>query len=204
MASTNTALQRRSTGERVPAELHDDITDHHLDQWRGTWRPFVSAAEAKHRRGKKVRATPPEDLHWEWDKKTEWSRSKLALQRFALTAEGELQGLMMLNLAKYSKLPNQVGRHVTYVEFLATAPWNRPDFVAESRYRGVGLALMRVAIEVSRSESFKGRVGLHSLPQACAFYRKVCGMTELGADTDYHGLVYFEMTESQADDFCEP
>ena len=201
METTLTSIQRRITGEPVQAELHDDIADKHLEQWRDTWAPFANtAASAQKKPGRSM----PEDLHWDWGKKTEWSRNLWALQRFALTSEGELQGLMLLNLAKYSKLPNRVGRHVAYIEFLATAPWNRPDFVDEPRYRGIGLAMVRAAIEVSRSEDFKGRVGLHSLPQAAAFYRNVCQMTEVGPDPNYDGLVYFEMTEAQADTFCAP
>lgn len=84
------------------------------------------------------------------------------------------------------------------------SPQPRSTSTGASGASGKSSALMRVAIEVSRSESFKGRVGLHSLPQACAFYRNVCKMSDLGADADYHGLVYFEMTEDQAKSFCEP
>jgi hypothetical protein len=48
---------------------------------------------------------------------------------------------------------------------------------------------------------FKGRIGLHSLPQANAFYANTCGMTDLGFDQDYEGLRYFEMTPGQAEAF---
>lgn len=203
MNHSKTALRRCFSGQPAEAELYDDITDEHLDLWRSQWVPFAHAALPT-RHGQFPSSNLPEDLHWDWKKKTDWSRGLMALQRFALTCDGELQGLMLLNMAKYSKLPSQVGRHVAYVEFVATAPWNRPDLVAQPRFRGVGLALMRVAVEVSRAESFRGRVGLHSLPQACRFYREACGMTDLGPDANYDKLTYFEMTETQANTFCSP
>ena len=37
-------------------------------------------------------------------------------------------------------------------------------------------------LQLSRGEGFKGRVGLHALPQAEQFYREKCGMTPLGKD----------------------
>lgn len=181
MNSGKTSLRRCSSGQPADAEIFDDITDEHLDLWRAQWVPFAQAALSA-RRLQRPASQMPEDFHWDWKKKTDWSRSLMALQRFSLTCDGELQGLMLLDLTKYSKLPSQVGRHIAYVAFVATAPWNRPDFVEHPRFRGVGLALMRVAVEVSREESFRGRVGLHSLPQACQFYREVCGMSDLGSD----------------------
>lgn len=61
---------------------------------------------------------------------------------------------------------------------------------------------MTAAIAVSEDEGFKGRLGLHSLPQADDFYRKI-GMTDLGQDAAYQNLRYFEMTSEQARAFFE-
>ena len=62
---------------------------------------------------------------------------------------------------------------------------------------------MRAAIELSKELGFKGRIGLHSLPQANGFYANICGMTDLGADAKYNDLRYFEMMSEQADAFIE-
>ena len=70
------------------------------------------------------------------------------------------------------------------------------------RLRGVGSALIAAAIALSEDEGFKGRLGLHSLPQADAFYRKI-GMTDLGLDAACQNLRYFEMTSSRARAFLE-
>ena len=54
---------------------------------------------------------------------------------------------------------------------------------------------------LSEELEFHGRIGLHSLPQANGFYADTCGMTDLGADPDYEGLRYFEMTPEDAQAF---
>ncbi|WP_314964497.1 GNAT family N-acetyltransferase, partial [Bradyrhizobium cosmicum] len=66
----------------------------------------------------------------------------------------------------------------------------------------VGSALITAAIALSEDEGFKGRLGLHSLPQADDYYRKI-GMTDLGQDVAYQNLRYFEMTSEQARAFFE-
>lgn len=62
--------------------------------------------------------------------------------------------------------------------------------------------LLTAAIALSYEEGFKGRIGLHSLPQADAFYRRI-GMTDLGPDPACQNLRYFEMTVEQARAFFE-
>jgi hypothetical protein len=68
----------------------------------------------------------------------------------------------------------------------------------EPLYRGVGPQLLEMATRWSEQLGFKGRLGLHSLPQAESFYRDRCQMTDLGPDANYTGMRYFEMTEAQA------
>jgi hypothetical protein len=40
-------------------------------------------------------------------------------------------------------------------------------------------------------EGFRGRIGLHALPQAETFYARNCGMTDLGNDMRKEGLRIF-------------
>ena len=44
MEQSHIFLQRSGTREDVEAELWDDITDLHLDQWRSTWVPMIDHA----------------------------------------------------------------------------------------------------------------------------------------------------------------
>ena len=52
-------------------------------------------------------------------------------------------------------------------------------------------------------EGFKGRIGLHALPQSEGFYASKIGMTDMGKDPGYHDLRYFEMTAEQAENFIQ-
>jgi hypothetical protein len=66
----------------------------------------------------------------------------------------------------------------------------------------VGKVLLQAAIAMSDEEGFKGRIGLHSLPQAETFYSNI-GMTNCGIDVSYENLRYFEMTPEQAAAFIQ-
>jgi hypothetical protein len=61
--------------------------------------------------------------------------------------------------------------------------------------------MIAAAVELSWELGYKGRIGLHSLTDAEFFYKKTCGMTELGRDSAHEDLMYFEMTEKQAEAF---
>jgi hypothetical protein len=83
------------------------------------------------------------------------------------------------------------------VDYLESAPWNLQGSVVLPRFLGVGTVLLAEAVRLSVEDGFGGRVGLHSLPQAEAFYAR-CRMTNSGADPDYYDLTYFEYTGHQA------
>jgi hypothetical protein len=205
MEQSRIYLQRSGTREDVDAELWDDITDLHLDQWRSTWAPMIDHAVRRLENAAVPREKWPQDLHWAWDKKTDWSRSLLSLQRFAITCGGALQGLMLVNLTKLTaRLPSQRGKDLAYIEYVSTAPWNRPEIAGVQQFHGIGINMVRAAIELSRNEGFHGRVGLHALSQSASFYNEICGMSDLGPDRHYDDLNYFEMTTAQADAFCHP
>lgn len=193
-----------ATGEPEAAELLDAITEQQLADWEAEWTPeLLSAIRRLHRAGVPRHAWP-QSRHWDWRKKTAALTGMLAHPAFSLVCRGLTQGMMILdNTTKRCRLPAQAGKDLVYVEYVENAPWNRPELFDPPRYRGVGSLLMRAAIEASQQEGFKGRVGLHSLPQANAFYARTCGMTDLGVDPDpdYSPMHYFEMTQEQAEAF---
>ena len=106
-------------------------------------------------------------------------------------------------VSKRSRIDIQRNQHLVYVEYVENAPWNRGELFDQPRYRGVGSILIRAAISLSKELEFHGRIGLHSLPQANEFYANSCGMSNLGADPDYEGLCYFEMTTEHAQAFID-
>lgn len=180
----------------VQARLLHTITEQQLNHWAAEWRPVVMAAVERMRQA----GTPlPQDRHWNWQAKTQHLRTMLAHQFFAIECQGMTQGLMIVDTStRRCRLESQKGQHLVYIDYVEVAPWNRPGFVEHPRYRGIGSQLVAAAITLSQEEEFKGRVGLHSLPQADGFYRDVCEMTDMGPDDDYSGMHYFEMTPEQA------
>lgn len=198
MQESRVYLKKMATGQLVEASLLDEITDRHLKMWLKTWQPVMKTRGSG--RGRAARSRP-EDHHWDWQwKASEW-RPLLGFHSFAITCEGELQGLMLVCDYKSARISGQFGKPIVYVEYLATAPWNRPEFQTPPRYRGVGTVMVAAAVELSWEFGFHGRIGLHSLSGAEKFYREGCRMTELGKDTAHQGLMYYEMTEKQAEEF---
>ena len=190
-------------GVAVEAELLDCITESQLADWEGEWVPELLSALQRLRRAQVDRRQWPQSRHWDWRRKTQAMQSLLATPGFCVMCGGITQGMMFVDRAMHRcRLLDQTGQHLVYVEFLENAPWNRKELLFDPpRYRGVGSLLIRAAIELSREEGFKGRIGLHSLPQADNWYAKTCGMTDLGIDQNKEGLRYFEMTAAQAETF---
>ncbi len=176
-----------ATGRPEAAELLDTITEQQLADWEAEWVPELLRAQSR---------------HWDWRRKTEALQGMLGNPAFSVVCNGLTQGMMLVDtVTKRCRIERQKDQHLVYVSFVENAPWNRRELFDPPRYRGIGSILIRAAVELSKQEEFKGRIGLHSLPQANAFYANTCGMTDLGLDQDYHGLRYFEMTPEQAEAF---
>ncbi|MCU0546876.1 MAG: GNAT family N-acetyltransferase [Oscillatoriaceae cyanobacterium Prado104] len=83
---------------------------------------------------------------------------------------------------------------MVYIRALATAPWNRPAITNSPTYKGVGGNLIDFAIARSEELGYRGRIGLHALPGALTFYRKLrVGLLDCGPDPEEpDNLNYFE------------
>ena len=193
MTTSTVYLRESATGMMVAGELHDEVSDAHLAMWDATWTPVMKAHCAGQARSRR-----PEDGHWDWRRKANAWRPLVGYQSFAIVCRGVLEGLMLTSDFKSARLPSQFGKPLVYVEFVATAPWNRSEVQKPPRYTGVGGVFVDTAIQLSLDSGFRGRVGLHSLPQAVGFYRLACGMTALGVDSAHESLMYFEMTAQVA------
>lgn len=189
-----------ATDQAVEAQLRDAIEQAQLDDWDNLWQPELNRLLLQLTRANVPRSQWPQSAHWNWPKKMARVQGLLEFRGFSVIAQGVTQGLMQIDLNASARDPGQAGKALVYVDYLEVAPWNRPDFGNKPRLFGVGSALLSAAIRFSQNEGFKGRIGLHSLPQADGFYRKV-GMIELGADSQTQNLNYFEMTAEQAQAF---
>lgn len=204
MTAAPTAVYLFNVARKEPeaAELWPAITERQLADWEGEWMPELFKAMHRLRRSGIERRHWPQSRHWNWRKKVAILQGMLANPGFSIVCDDLTQGMMIVDMVKYrSRIDGQSGKHLVYVEFVESAPWNRPELCGRPRYRGVGSILVRAAVMLSEESEFQGRIGLHSLPQAYDFYASTCGMTDLGPDPDHRGLHYFEMTPDQAQAF---
>lgn len=180
-------------GTFCDASLFQGVDLDTLRSIEADWTPIFDAAAPEN---------PPEDAHWEWAAKAlQALRNPLSYELFGVEADARTQGMMLVlkgGLKCFSRHPEHPRAPLVYVDFLATAPWNRPGLTATPTYKGVGRLLFMTAVSLSIEEEFAGRVGLHSLPGAEAFYRNQLNMTDMGKDDAYQNLRYFELSTTQA------
>jgi hypothetical protein len=88
------------------------------------------------------------------------------------------------------RLPKMASLPLLYVEYLSVAPQNRPTIQEPRRVAGCGSAMLKHAVKMSVRNGWNGRVGLHSLPGAVAFYKKQ-GFRDMGLDAE-EGYHYME------------
>ena len=191
-------LLRGDKDEVVAATLRVAVAPAQVNEAEAVWGPFRKlATDQLKQRG--VPATEiPEHAHWDWSLKSP-ALELLAYRGFAIECDNETQGLMLLLLAGEScRLMPAKGKPLVYIDYIESAPWNIRKYVDPPRFREVGRVLVRTAVQTSIEEGFRGRIGLHSLPQSVGFYRDKIGMTMLGVDSAKKPLVYFEMTQEQA------
>lgn len=192
------ALRNRRTGADEDAELFTPVDAQNIADFEQHWKPMIYDRLRQLPRGSRASDANLEDWGWDWKKKADVFGGRLDYQSFALECDGLTQGLMLCSLVHTGRAEVHRNQHLVYVEFLHTAPWNRPKATDDPLYKGVGSILVGAAVSLSIEQEFKGRIGLHSLPQSDAWYRDYCGMTDLDIDGEYQRLRYFEMTAEQA------
>ncbi|NKZ37372.1 GNAT family N-acetyltransferase [Oleiagrimonas citrea] len=138
------------------------------------------------------------DFHWDWRRKCTIAPGTQR-QAYGLVNCDQVEAAMMLADGHQTRLRTP-SEPLVYVDFLATAPWNRNVIQRPARFHGLGTMLLGAAVEVSRLQGMDGRCGLHALPSAEGFYQRA-GMQDLGADPTYMNLHYFEMDAAIAHAF---
>jgi hypothetical protein len=177
----------------------DDRNKEHIDEH---WMPELRAIR-KAQRTEVVEHVRDEvrDSHWEWSNKLKEARKDgLISDVFVIEAGDMTQAAMIVRKGsvKYLSLHSEhPGRPLVYVDYVATAPWNR-RVVDDPIYKGCGIMMLGTAISLSINEGYGGRIALKSLRGAESFYRERVGMTEVVEGIDEDGLKYFELPVSQA------
>lgn len=197
-------LNEVATGVLVPADLHNPVTDQQILDWKKLWRTERDIRLDKLKDAGIPRADWPESSHWDWEDKFYKVKDSLSHTSVGITCNGQTQGLMRLDFAKFrGRLPDQMNRELVYIDYLEVAPWNWKDSRFDPpKYSLIGSLMIGAAIEISFNQEFKGRVGLHSLPQSISFYEK-CGFVNLGPDPACQSLPYFELMTNEANVFLK-
>lgn len=198
-------LKNRLTGAFEGAQLFQGIDANNLAHIEGRWRPMFEHRKLEaESTGESLSDINAEDAHWEWGKKMIAAvQDPFVFDTFVLECAGNTQAIMLVQKGGpkcFSRHSEHERAPLIYVDFLSTAPWNRPKLVSEPVYKGGGRILISTAVSLSLEEEMQGRIGLHSLPGAEAFYRDQVGMSDFGKDKNYGELVYFELPASKAAD----
>jgi hypothetical protein len=200
VSSSHVVPLKAADGSFVEAVLHERIDAGYALQVDDDWKAHFAAEEA--RAEAENRSVPVlEHGHWEWGEKVKDSAHLLSCPTLAIECANQTQGLMLLKTdGHFGMLPEEIGKPLVYVVYLASAPWNLRTLVGRPRFAGVGLVLLHAAIQMSLDNEFKGRIGLHSLPQAEGFYKRH-GFQCLGVDPEKEGLKYYELSPQAASEF---
>ncbi|EPN4987719.1 GNAT family N-acetyltransferase [Vibrio alginolyticus] len=132
-----------------------------------------------------------EDAHWNWLQKHQRYHDD-QYDWFFFMVDDIPQAACLVYHPKQSAVGDEP---IFYIEFLAVAPWNRPNHIANQKFKGIGSILLKNVIEFADNNLKISRgFSLHSLPKAQGFYEKI-GMVRYTAH-DKDGMGYFEMEET--------
>jgi hypothetical protein len=134
-----------------------------------------------------------EDYHWNWPKKALFYNTSGYDWFFLKTSEG-IQSVCLTFHPKESIV--QI-INIFYIQYLASAPWNRKSTLHERMYHGVGKEILKqVQIYLLKTYHYSYGFSLHSLPQAQCFYESL-GMINFPEYNDNNGLLFYEINKEQ-------
>jgi hypothetical protein len=198
MTPHQVVLRDRRSDKYCDAVLFERINAKQAEAAEDSWLVYLAAAKVEAASAGREFA-PVAHEHWKWKEKVRLTETFLPYPTMAIECNGDIQGMMLLETdGHFSRLPHGDGVPLVYINLLATAPWNLVPVVSVPRYSGVGTTLFHAAIAMSKELGFKGRIGLHALPDSEEWYEKH-GLTCLGPDTAKQDLKYYELSTDQAD-----
>ncbi|MFS2123582.1 hypothetical protein [Pseudomonas sp. Pseusp97] len=128
------------------------------------------------------------DFGWRWlDKAILFNGDEY--HWFFLKAEGKIQSVCLIYHPKISRLD---GDRIFYIDYLASAYWNRDKPGCPKRFGSVSRILIAHATNFAiNTLGYRPGFCLHSLPTAEGYYRSL-GMLEYEHDADKENLRYYE------------
>ena len=133
-----------------------------------------------------------EDAHWSWFNKHK-AYSSVDYNWCFFLIDGQPQGAC---LVYHPKLSVDNKNSIFYVEYVAAAPWNRPNIIDQPRFKGIGTKLLKAISKYSDAHhKLSDGFCLLSLPKAEGYYLKI-GMNHFPV-RDADSLKYFEMLSNE-------
>lgn len=167
----------QSSDNRLVDATLTELTAKHLNDFETFWQDRLQNSKAT-------------DAAWDWLKKERIYGEDSNYEKYAIECNQITQGLMMIEVQRHRSQFDPSSK-VVYVDYLATAPWNRISFQDPPQFKSVGSALLKFARYRSHELGYRGLVGLHSLPESETFYQKR-KMINCGRDPEKENLTYFE------------
>lgn len=158
MVTVKVNLKRGDSNQSVEATLLD-AAPRHVTSFQQDWKPML-------------RQFSQEDKYWDWAFKQQSADNHDRYECYAIEADGQMQGLMMLE-TQWHKSKMRANQPLVFVDAISAAPWNRVQVVRPPRFRRVGSVLLEFARTRSEALGYEGRVGLESLPGAEGFYERL-------------------------------
>ncbi|MGL6335694.1 hypothetical protein [Aeromonas jandaei] len=150
---------------------HPDSSNYDENQWRQLFQTYNI-----------------EDVGWNWNEKSLHYKAP-DYEWFFLTAAQQIQAVLVLYHPKNSRID---GEYISYIDYLASADWNRARPGHKPKFKNSARILLREAARHSTQRlSYRPGFSLHSLPAAEGFYKKL-GMIDFGLDTNKENLLYLE------------
>ncbi|MBW4667145.1 MAG: GNAT family N-acetyltransferase [Cyanomargarita calcarea GSE-NOS-MK-12-04C] len=164
--------------DNVPVEASIvNLNNKHVEDFENIWMGLL-------------RLYQQDDKFWDLETKLLMISSYHSYEGYAVECNDQTEGVLLLETQLHGSQITP-GKRIVYIYYVATAPWNREAIQRPPKLQGIGTALLLFAISRSLELGYEGRVGLHSLPGYEKFYDNR-GMLDLGSDSDYENLVYFE------------
>lgn len=181
----NVWLKDNVTKRYVSAKL-TGFENRHIDMWYNQWKDNLLRKDG---------SSYP-DARWDWGDIFQSILFDATKKGFCIEYQDKLQGILVVT---YKNKKNRDEKPIVFVEYIATAPWNRPDNILAANNKGdfslVGSYFLKHTVELSQTLGYEGRIALESEPEAKEFY-ECLGMKNMGVIGV--GYIYFEFSENNA------
>jgi hypothetical protein len=170
--------------EKIEAAIRPLATNRDILAWYCQWFPHMFDMARQPLHG---------DSRWHVPEIWEHYHQTDGYEVLILDAKDEIQGYIVMCF-DYTESTEGIK---TYIQFLATAPWNRRLPPAKRQFANVGKILVSIASAHGLALNKDARLELHSLPDAEGFYRRL-NMEETGRTKG--GLKEFRLGKEAAYD----